>query len=552
MVKESFTRKKMRKKLTKKLTLLVWGICISGLITPALALETSVGENGIDAIRLQQSPYNLTGQKIAIGQVEVGRPGKFGFDKVVSWNPKLSLAGVFHQNTPSKANMDVDDHAAMVAMVMVGGDKKLRGVAPNAKLYASAVGDLKQGGQSEECLSSQYIAQRNGGDVRAINFSFGESLQRDTREQASLDGNALLTQCVDWSARFHDVLYVIAGNQGSGGIPIPTDHYNGITTAYTAKRQGKFTKIDFANLSALPVGIGRSLIRREINAGTRRAINLVAPGNKIVLLDLEGQKTEVSGTSFAAPHITASVALLQEYGDSVLRQPLQSENALPSSTNWSIDARRHEVMKVILLNSADKIQDSGDGLRLGMTRTIYSKNNRTWLDSDAYKNEKIPLDMEMGTGHLQTFRAYQQFSSGQWNWQAPVPFRGWNYGSISENTTQDYILEKPLQKDGFVSISLAWDRQVELNDTNQNKQFDMGENFSDRGLNNLNIYLISVDEKDTNQHTCASTSDVDSVEHIFCQIPKTGRYKIRVEYAQKVNEETQPYALAWWTVPEVN
>ncbi|MEQ8961987.1 MAG: S8 family serine peptidase, partial [Coleofasciculus sp. C2-GNP5-27] len=236
--------------------------------------------------------------------------------------------------------------------------------------------------------------------------------------QAALDGNALLTKCIDWSARTHNVLYVIAGNQGKGGIPIPTDHYNGITTAYTTQRQGLFTKVDFANLSDQPEGIGRRLIQREINQGTRRAINLVAPGSQILVYDLDGRIVEVSGTSFAAPHITASVALIQEFGDRQLRA---------NQPQWTTDSRRHEVMKAVLLNSADKIQDKGDGLHLGMSRTLLSKDNYTYLESDAYLNAKIPLDMQMGTGHLNVFRAYQQFSPGQWEATEAVPPVGWDY-----------------------------------------------------------------------------------------------------------------------------
>ena len=262
----------------KKLRWLMWGLVASGLITPALALENSVGVDGINAHKLHEAPYDLIGRKIGIGQVEIGRPGKFGFDKAVSWNPAIAIAGIFNRNTLASSNEHVDNHAAMVAMVMVSQDKRLRGVAPGAKLYSSAVGSLQKNGQPEECISSQHVAQQNGGDVRAINFSFGESLQRDTREDAQLDGNALLTQCIDWSARVHDVLYVIAGNQGSGGISIPTDNYNGITTAYTTEWKGKFSKVDFANLSALPEGIGSRLIKREINLGSRRAIGLIAPG----------------------------------------------------------------------------------------------------------------------------------------------------------------------------------------------------------------------------------------------------------------------------------
>ena len=403
------------------------------------------------------------------------------------------------------------------------------------------MGSLRRGGQPEECLASQNIARQNSGDVRAINFSFGESLQRDQRQEAKLDGQALLTQCVDWSSRVDDVLYVIAGNQGKGGIPIPTDHFNGITTAYTAKREGKFTKVDFANISALPVGIGRSLIKREINDGSRRSINLVAPGNKIELYDLKGKLNTVSGTSFAAPHITASVALLQEYGDQQINQ---------KNPHWSLDSRHHQVMKAVMLNAADKIKDTGDGLRLGMRRTVLTKDQKTWLESDAYKDPKIPLDMQMGTGHLNTFRAYQQFSNSQWSAAESIPAIGWDYATVTANGYQDYALEKPLKANSFVSITLAWDRLVELIDTNSNNLYDIDESFQDRGLNNLDVYLLPAQEDNNAKYTCASLSDSDSLEHIFCPVPISGNYKIRVQYRQQVNEKEQAFALAWWTVPE--
>jgi hypothetical protein len=524
------------KEMKSKLFWLASGLTLASLSLPAWGLDDSLSEKGINARILQQQPYNLLGRKISIGQVEIGRPSKFGLDKTASKQKGLSLAGSFYRNQPANPDVNVDGHASMVASVMIGNDKRLRGIAPGAKLYSSAVGSLKKGGQAEECLASQHIARQNSGDVRAINFSFGESLERDSREDAKLDGNALLTQCIDWSARVHDVLYVVAGNQGSGGIPIPTDNYNGITTAYTAKRQGIFTKVDFANLSALPVGIGRSLIKQEINFGMRRGVSLLAPGNKIRVYDLDGKIIEVSGSSFAAPHITASVALLQEAGDHFLYQ---------SKPLWTQDYRRHEVMKAILLNSADKIKDKGDGNLLGMTRTILTKNNRTWLESDAYFETKIPLDIEMGTGHFNVYRAYQQLSAGKWDYQEEVPNMGWNYATIPANSYQDYILKNPLKAGSFVAITLNWDRLVELNDVNNNQQYDLEDKFSDHGLNNLDIYLISLDNS---RNRCSSVSEVDSVEHIFCKIPQTGKYKIRVQFSQQVNQENQPYALVWHSV----
>ncbi|WP_267383535.1 S8 family serine peptidase [Cyanobacterium sp. uoEpiScrs1] len=524
--------------MKKSITWLVGSLSIIEVMVSVRALGNSIGEAGINAEKLHQDPYNLTGHKIAIGQVEIGRPGRFGFDKIAAWNPKVNLAGVYFRNSIVKPNSNLDNHAAMVATVMVSRDKRLPGVAPRARLYASAVGALKRGGQPEECLASQHIAQQNSGDVRAINFSFGESLQQDPRKNARLDGNALLTQCIDWSARVHDVLYVIAGNQGGGGIPIPTDHYNGITTAYTTKQKGKFTKVDFANLSAFPVGIGRRLIKREINTGLRRAVSLVAPGNKIALYDLSGKINEVSGTSFAAPHITASVALLQEFGDRQLRE---------KQTNWSLDSRRHQVMKAVLLNSADKLQDHGDGLLLGMVRTVLSKKNQNWLKSDAYRDPKTPLDMEMGTGHLNAFRAYQQFSAGQWKPDKAVSSLGWNYDTITYNQHHDYVIKNPLGQGSYVAVTLVWDRHVELNDTNRNQRYNLGETFRDRGLNNLDLYLMSATDKNTAKSICSSISKVDNIEHIFCPVPSTGLYKVRVQYPQPLNQQKQTYGLAWWT-----
>ncbi|MBD2577489.1 S8 family serine peptidase [Oscillatoria sp. FACHB-1406] len=508
-------------------------------IAPALAAEiSSLGERGIGALRLQAAPYNLLGRKIGIGQVEIGRPSKFGVDKTSPQNRTTMVESVFHQNEAAKANTLVDEHAMMVASVMVSRDKTIPGVAPGAKLYSSAVGEMQKDGQAQECLSSQHVALQNSGDVRAINFSFGEPLQRDPRENPTLDGNALLTLCIDWSARVHDTLYLIAGNQGSGGIPIPTDNYNGVNVASTMRRDGWFAKLDFSNLSDLPMGIGRRLIEREINAGERRAIALVAPGHQIDTYNLEGKKVRVTGTSFATPHVTASVALLQEYGDRQIAK---------STPNWSPDARHSDVMKVVLLNSADKVKDKGDGLLLGMERTTLDKEDKTWLDGDAYNNPKIPLDIEMGTGHLNVFRAYQQFSPGQWSPETPVPAIGWDYRSIEAEQNRDYVLDKPLKAGSYAAVTLAWQRQVELEDKNGNERYDIGEEFRDLGLNNLDVYLMKADSDDPDEQLCASTSEVDSTEHIFCQVPETGRYKIRVRYRQQANEATQPYALAWWT-----
>lgn len=528
-----------------------------GLIgTPGSALTNSVGETGINAYRLHQPPYNLTGRKIAIGQVEVGRPAQVGLDKAANLNPVVRVGRLFVRNNSAQPNDYVDNHAARVASIMISRDKLQTGVAPDAVLYSSAIGNDLDGGQPQECLAAQTVALQNGGDVRAINFSFGESLRRDPRSRPVLDGNALLTQCVDWSARIHNALYLISGNQGRGGFPIPTDSFNGMTIANSMVinlSTGIYNKVDFFSLGSEPTFVIGRDPATERNVGPRRSVTLVAPGRAIATFGPDGSVVppDTGGTSFASPHVTATVALLQEYGDRMFRKGLQSGKPNPQ---WTLDSRQQEVMKAVLMNAADKVQDAGDGLLLGMSRTLIDLNSQNWLQSDAYRDPAIPLDAQMGTGHLNAFRAYEQLSAGQWNPEATVAPIGWDYRTISRSTPdaltyQDYEFEQPLRGGSYISATLAWNRLVELRDRNQNDAFDEGELFRDRGLNNLDIYLMRAEDSDTSASVWSSVSAVDSVEHIFYQVPASGRYKIRVVFRNQVNEATQPYALAWWSVP---
>ncbi|MFP3422690.1 S8 family serine peptidase, partial [Bacillus sp. SIMBA_161] len=85
--------------------------------------------------------------------------------------------------------------------------------------------------------------------------------------------------------------------------------------------------------------------------------SLVAPGDEITVYHPEKETISVSGTSFAAPHVTGSVALLQEYSDRVLHRFAHRQSPL----RWSLAARNHEVMKAVLLNAADKINNPALG-----------------------------------------------------------------------------------------------------------------------------------------------------------------------------------------------
>ena len=527
-----------RRSVKRSLSSLSLGLgALAAVGVPAVALTSSIGADGIDARRLQEAPYDLTGRKIAIGQVEIGRPSQFGIDKIATETLPVQVGRIFELDEPAIANESVDPHAANVASVMISRDKMLRGVAPNAFLYSAAIGTLTEfTGQQEECLASQHVALQNSGDVRATNFSFGEPLSRDVRPNASLDGNALLTQCIDWSARVHKLLYVIAGNQGRGGIPIPTDNFNGINVAYSTRVDGRFMRVDSANLGSEPTFNAPNGSRPEANDGSRRSINLVAPGSEIEMFQPNGARTISSGTSFAAPHVVATIALLQEFGDRQLRT---------GTNHWSLDSREPQVMKSVILNAADKIEDPGDGSLLGMSRTLLDESGRNWIESDAYTNQQIPLNAELGTGHLNAFRAYEQLAGGQWT-PGNIPTIGWSYSSLAKTgSTEDYVFEQPLKGGSYVSATLSWERLVELNSTDE--YYDVGESFTGQPLSNLDLYLMPADTDDISQSVWSSVSPEDSLEHVFIPVPADGRYKLRVVQQQANSGEAQPYALAWWS-----
>ncbi len=102
-----------------------------------------------------------------------------------------------------------------------------------------------------------------------------------------------------------------------------------------------------------------------------------------------------------------------------------------------MDSRRHEVMKAVLLNSGDKVEDSGDGFYLRMNHTIFNEQNGTWLSGNAYIDDEMPLDIQLGTGHLNVFRAYQQFSAGQQSPTSSVDNMGWDYGTLESKSHKE-------------------------------------------------------------------------------------------------------------------
>jgi hypothetical protein len=521
--------------------------------------------NGPDGINA--SGLGLTGMGTAIGQVEPGRPGLPGFDAPANVHSTVVPAAVFRRDgAPNVA--DAEAHAEQVAGIMVSTDATLRGVAPDSSLHASAYVTAGVPGYEHALLAIQQVATQP--NVAAVNHSWGKP-----NAGTILDGNSQLTLGLDWSASQHDVLHVVAGNEGTA-IPIPTDNFNGMTIAYSERVGNVWRRVGSENTFD------------EDAEGDRTSISLIAPGDGFAMTDLGDTSTTSPhplGTSFAAPHVVGTVALLQQYGD---------ERINAGALGWDADTRHHEVMKAVLMNSADKLIDDGSvtvpgqmnpvprGGLLGMERTVFKRPqpagpgqpaipNPTWFNSYAYGDGSeggggtIPLDNEMGTGHLNASRARTQFAAGEYDSDdTDIPVIGWDYGTTTGAGDRNrYRFTGELLADTFISITLAWDREVTFDvDADADGEYDVGDTFTeyvpdgfnppdDSVINSMVLYLLPKFATSISQYVAVSDAQVGTVQHLFFQIPETGEYEFWVRQLDADVGTTQDYAVAWWAVSEL-
>jgi hypothetical protein len=241
--------------------LILCGLVAAHLLRGQLAWASadSIGPNGINSSGLM-----LTGSGVDIGQVErrrAGDPG-VGKDEVATMvNSTVDPEQVFYRQTTGgfvpNFNLvnEVEDHAIQVAGVMISTDALAQGVAQEADLFSLGVNpigtDLEVGyGQIAESIN--HLSTLSGQDslgqnikIRAINLSFGISGQESP---GIADGTNTFTSYLDWSARTHDILYVVGVSEATTPYGIPDDNFNGIDVVYSEKNGLKYSKVAAGNV----------------------------------------------------------------------------------------------------------------------------------------------------------------------------------------------------------------------------------------------------------------------------------------------------------------
>jgi subtilisin family serine protease len=364
-------------------------LLVSLVADSAVADSKTIGFDGIDSksTGLDGSLDPFIG--VNIGEADALRSAKAGYDDLADSAPNTIPFGVYFQSTGSMAGpgSSIGNHATEVAGVMIGSampNPTYEGVAPRARLHSIGLGDL--GDDSLAAVGLQSLALLNvTPEVKAINISFGS--QPGFNED---DGRSILSQFIDWSTVRHEVLYVISGARDFEPTPRgkPDDNFNGITVgASDLDDDGEFYST-FADSNAVP----------DFAGGERSYIDILAPGDHVQVYGAGASQHIRFGTSYAAPHVTGAVALLEQYRD-------QQARALNERFFGGIEPVAY---KAILMNSADKLA----GVQ-GSSRDVTNQLGQKWDETLAYIDDNVPLDSGMGAGHLNVRRAVQQFSAGR-------------------------------------------------------------------------------------------------------------------------------------------
>jgi len=458
----------------------------------------------------------LTGDGIRVGQTESATPRQ----------THVALAGqIGAVRAGGSTQVDSISHSTHTASILVGkktgagGD--FRGVATGAKLYSGWTGYSATDATKQTRFFKNSADWLVGKGVNVVNVSWG----RDWFEPAAMQVG--ITRVADLMTFRHDVLYVAAaGNEGNqtgtagdgfGTITNPGYAYNALTVGATSRASG------YQRLS-------RFSSRAAPNARVKP--DLVAPGERILGARATSDTAflERSGTSYAAPMVAGTVALLHEHG---IRK---GTSTLPV------------VMRAVTMNSTNKSVEDLGGVR--------------WDRNPNLGKGAFSISNQTGTGQLDSMQAYEQYNAGRFGATyvgdtlvgTNVPLVGWDVGDMLGATgvanSSDYLTQKALRKGTYLTSTLTWNRDVNTRPAGGATD-ESPEKWVYRDLNDFDLGVSELGTGATIRQQ--SNSRESTAEHLVYKVQNSKQHYIRAWAHARPDDGffAGQYGLAWhsWAAP---
>lgn len=528
---------------------------VQGAFVGTYNMNTLLGAN-----RFYNAGY--TGTNAVMANIEAGH----------IWSGHETLTHVTQIPTSGAAG-EFDRHATWVGMIMGGREGGFtpgphqQGMAPNAQLASGAIATSWPAAISSfprytTAFYVDYYGLSTYGPYRSafisgvptitglrradvVNSSWVGS--NGSSELAGVDNlGGTLDALICENSR--TLFTVAAGNSvptgvGPNRVPAPGSAYNNLTVAALGPNGGAF------DVPSYFTNGGPNDYQDPVNgyvSQVRQVVDIAAPGENFSTAYYGGEtggngpsvfgsangpaggpdyySRNVNGTSFATPTVAGGAALLYD----------AAYAALGSTPN----ARDSRVMKAVLMNSAAKTLGWDNGQTAnpnGLGGVVTTRG----------------LDDRVGAGRMDLNRAFDQLLSGTTDVAGlaqgalgNVAAIGWDFGQVSQGTTNDYVIGNPLAAGSMFTATLTWfrDRQT-LGLTS----------FNDLSLDNLDLELWSSLGGVAQSLISTSNSRYNNTEHFNFAIPASGQYMLRVRWTEELFDNvgdinSEQYGLAWSTV----
>lgn len=260
-------------------------------IEPDIAFYASADSWGVDRVRAPQAWLSTRGEGVNVAILDTG---------IDNGHPNLNVYGGWNALANNADYLDRNGHGTHVAGTVAAANlaaERTVGLAPLARLYAVKVlGDDGSGTASSVTAGIEWAVQ-NGMNI--INMSLG----------SSADSTTIRNAC-DAAYRANVLLVASAGNSGKPGG-------NGDNVSYPARYE-----------SVIAVAATDETDRRASFSSTGPAVELAAPGVRIISTYLNSGYASANGTSMASPHVAGVAALAwannPHLTNAQLRQRLQN------------------------------------------------------------------------------------------------------------------------------------------------------------------------------------------------------------------------------------